>query len=70
MFGNAVKGQGSVALTWLPSFPSVITVTGMLAHGRGVSNCKLSTKEKRRALAGGELLEGPFSVQFSKIAGA
>lgn len=47
VFGNSVKGQGSMAHTWLPSSPSVITATGMLAHGRGISNCRLSTKKKK-----------------------
>lgn len=67
MFGNSVKGQGLVAPTRLPSSPSD---RGMLVHGSGISNCRLSTKKKRRALPGGEQLEGPFSVEFSKMAGA
>ena len=70
VFGNSVKGQGSVARTWLPRSPSDISALGMPAHGRGISNCRLSTKEKKRALASRELPEGPFSDGFSKIAGA
>lgn len=56
-----------MAHTWLPSSPSVITAAGMLAHGRGISNCRLSTKKKKRVLAGGERLEGSFSAGSAKL---
>lgn len=56
---------------WLPhGCLALPLIEGMLVHGNGISNCRLSTKKKRRALPGGEQLEGPFSVEFSKMAGA
>lgn len=56
--------------TQLPKSPSDSTAKGIQAHGSGVLNCRLSPKEKQRALLYGELPEGLFSVEFCKIAGA
>lgn len=50
--------------------PSDSAAKGMQARGCGISNCRLSPERKKRALLGREPPESPFSVEFSKIAGA
>lgn len=62
---SRVRGQ------WFPhSGPAFPLTEGMLVRGSGISNCRLSTKKKGRGRPGGELLEGPLSVEFSRMAGA
>lgn len=56
-----------MAPTRLPKFPLQGCI-GLQALGSGILNCRLSPKQKQRALLCGELPEGLFSVELSKLA--